>query len=335
VGIGGVEVGVGDDAAVLVPAPGARLVATTDVLVEGHDFRRDLSEPADWGWKAVAANLSDLAAMGASGRWLLLALTAPAATPLATLEQLYSGVGEACRAFGVALVGGDVSDGPALSLAVTALGEAAGRVVTRAGAQPGDRLVVTGPLGGAAAGLALLELALRRGRDGAADAAGAASAEGGRARALLARFPGLAAAQRRPHPDLGAGPRLARAGASAMLDVSDGLAGDALHLAEASGVGVELRDRDVPLASGVAEAAALLGRDPVELALGGGEDFVLAAALPAAVGDVPGVIECGTFTSGAAHGRGSEPSPGPGQGVRRTAAGVIPLRGLAYEHFRR
>jgi thiamine-monophosphate kinase len=319
-----VEIGVGDDAAVLIPTPGARLVATTDVLVEGHDFRHDLAEPADWGWKAVAANLSDLAAMGATGRWLLLALTAPAATPLATLERLYEGVGEACRAFGVALVGGDVSDGPALSLAVTALGEAAGRVVTRAGARPGDRLVVTGPLGAAAAGLALLEQARRRARDGAAD-----GAEGGRARELLARFPGLAAAQRRPHPDLGAGPRLAQAGAHAMLDVSDGLAGDALHLAEASGVGVELRDRDVPLAPGVAEAAALLGRDPLELALGGGEDFVLAAALPPAA-DVAGVIECGAFVSAAAY--------GPGRGARRTAAGtLLPLdgEGLAYQHFRR
>jgi thiamine-monophosphate kinase len=317
----GVEVGVGDDAAVLALAPGARLVATTDVLVERHDFRQDLGEPADWGWKAVAANLSDLAAMGATGRWLLLALTAPAATPLATLEQLYTGVGEACRAFGVALVGGDVSDGPALSLAVTALGEAAGRVVTRGGARPGDRLVVTGPLGAAAAGLALLERSLHRGRDGA-DAA-----EGDRARELLDRFPGLAAAQRRPHPDLAAGPRLAQAGASAMLDVSDGLAGDALHLAEASGIGVEIRDRDVPLAPGVAEAAALLGRDPVELALGGGEEFVVAAALPHAAGDVAGVSECGTFTDAPVH--------GPGRGVRRTAGGAIPLGGLAYQHFRR
>ncbi len=324
---GGVEIGIGDDAAVLVPQPGTRLVATTDVLVEGHDFRADLSAPADWGWKAVAANLSDLAAMGATGRWLLLALTVPAATPVATCEQLYAGVGEACRAFGVVLVGGDVSDGPALSLAVTALGEAeAGGVVTRAGAQPGDRLVVTGPLGGAAAGLALLELCHGHGvaAQGAADVASAA-----RAWELLDGFPGLAAAQRRPHPDLGAGPRLAKAGASAMLDVSDGLAGDALHLAEASRVGVEIRDRDVPLAPGVAEAAALLGRDPVELALGGGEDFVLAAALPPASGDVAGVHECGSFCAVSA-------APGPGRGVRRTAAGVVlPLDSLAYQHFRR
>ena len=120
----------------LLPTPGHRLVVTTDVLVEGLDFTAELSEPEDWGWKAVAANLSDLAAMGAEARWLVLALTVPGPTPVATLERVYAGVGEACRAFGVALVGGDVSAGPTLSLAVTALGEAE-RPVLRSGARPG------------------------------------------------------------------------------------------------------------------------------------------------------------------------------------------------------
>ncbi|HEY4726223.1 MAG TPA: thiamine-phosphate kinase, partial [Actinomycetota bacterium] len=236
----GVEVGVGDDAAVLEPSHGHKLVVTTDVLVEGLDFTAALSEPEDWGWKAVAANLSDLAAMGAEARWLVLALTVPGPTPVATLERVYAGVGEACRAFGVALVGGDVSAGPTLSLAVTALGEAE-RPVLRSGARPGDRLCVTGPLGAAAAGLGLLQ------RDDRA------------AGELLGRFPGLAAAHRRPIPALAMGLALARAGAWAMIDVSDGLAGDALHLAEASGVGLEVHDATVPLAPGVAEAAALLG----------------------------------------------------------------------------
>jgi thiamine-monophosphate kinase len=297
-----VEVGVGDDAAVLQPTPGRRLVVTIDVLVEGRHFTAALSDPEDWGWKAVAVNVSDLAAMGAVARWLVLALTVPDAAEVATLERVYAGIGEACRAFGVALAGGDTSAGPALSLAVTALGEA-DLVVTRAGARPGDRLVVTGPLGAAAAGLALL----RRGDRPA--------------RALLDRFPGLAAAHRRPTPDLAMGPRLASAGATAMIDVSDGLAGDALHLAEASGVGVELRDAALPLAPGVAEAAALLGRDPVALALGGGEDFVLAAALPRTA-DLGGVLDCGRFTGD------------PGRRVHQTAAGPLPLAGLAYDHFR-
>jgi thiamine-monophosphate kinase len=287
---------------VLRPTPGRKLVVTTDVLVEGRHFTAALSDPEDWGWKAVAVNLSDLAAMGAVARWLVLALTVPEAAEVETLERVYEGIGQACRAFRVALVGGDVSAGPALSLAVTALGEAE-QAVTRAGARPGDRLVVTGPLGAAAAGLALLE----RGDEPAA--------------ALLGRFPGLAAAHRRPAPDLAMGPQLARAGATAMVDVSDGLAGDALHLAEASGVGVEVRDAAVPLAPGVAEAAALLGRDPVALALGGGEDFVLAAALPRAA-DLGGVLDCGRFTAD------------PGVRVHETPAGPRPLAGVAYDHFR-
>jgi thiamine-monophosphate kinase len=295
-------VGVGDDAAVLQPTAGHKLVVTTDVLVEGLDFTAELSEPEDWGWKAVVANLSDLAAMAAEARWLVLALSVPEATPVATLERVYAGVGEACRAFGVALVGGDVSAGPALSLAVTALGEAE-RPVPRSGARPGDRLCVSGPLGAAAAGLALLQ---------AGDPAAAS---------LLGRFPGLAAAHRRPRPALAMGLALARAGATAMIDVSDGLAGDALHLAEASGVGVEVHDAAVPLAPGVAEAAALLGRDPLELALGGGEDFVLAAALPRTA-DLGGVLDCGRFT------------PDPARRVRVTRAGEAPLEGLAWDHFR-
>jgi thiamine-monophosphate kinase len=287
---------------VLETTPGHKLVATTDVLVEGLDFTADLSEPEDWGWKAVVANLSDLAAMGAEARWLVLALTAPEATPLATLERVYAGVGEACRAFGSALVGGDISGGPALSLAVTALGEVE-RPVLRSGARPGDRLAVTGPLGAAAAGLALLQ---------SADPAAAD---------LVDRFPGLAAAHRRPVPALAMGLALARAGATAMIDVSDGLAGDALHLAEASGVGLEISDPAVPLAPGVAETATLLDLDPMALALGGGEDFVLAAALPRTA-DLGGVLDCGRFVSD------------PSTRVRVTAGGRVPLAGTAYEHFR-
>jgi thiamine-monophosphate kinase len=298
----GVEAGVGDDAAVLLPTPEHRLVVTTDVLVEGLDFTAELSDPEDWGWKAVAANLSDLAAMAAEARWLVLALTVPEATPVPTLERVYAGVGEACRAFGVSLVGGDVSAGPALSLAVTALGEVE-RPVLRSGARPTDRLVVTGPLGAAAAGLALL-----RSGDPAA-------------KELLGRFPGLAAAHRRPQPALAMGVVLARAGATAMIDVSDGLAGDALHLAESSGVGVEVHEATVPLAPGVVQAAALLGLDPLALALAGGEDFVLAAALPRAA-DLGGVLDCGRFVAD------------PGHRARMTRDGPKPLAGLAYDHFR-
>jgi thiamine-monophosphate kinase len=278
-------------------------VVTTDVVVEGRHFSAALSDPEDWGWKAVAVNLSDLAAMGAEPRWLVVALTVPPETGTALLDRVYAGLREACLAFAVGLAGGDTSAGPVLSLAVTAIGEAE-RVVTRAGARPGDRLAVSGPLGAAAAGLALL------GRDDR------------QARELLERFPGLAAAHRRPQPQLAAGRRLAAAGASAMLDVSDGLAGDALHLAEASGAGLELDAAAVPVAAGVAEAAALLGRDPLDLVLAGGEDFAIAAALPP---DAPtaGAAVCGRFTAD------------PTRRVGRTPGGDLPLAGLAYDHFRR
>jgi thiamine-monophosphate kinase len=299
-----VEVGGGDDAAVLAPTPGRRLVVTTDVLVEGRHFTAALSQPADWGWKAVAVNCSDVAAMGGLPRWLVLALTVPEGTPVSRLDALYAGIREACRAFAVDLVGGDTSGGPALSLAATAIGEAE-RVVTRSGARPGDRLAVSGPLGAAAAGLALL----RRDDPAAAE--------------LLAAFPALAAAHRRPCPELGAGPRLARAGATAMLDVSDGLAGDALHLAEASGTGLEVDEARVPLAPGVRQAAELLDLDPVALALGGGEDFVLAVALPPEVDPTAhALVECGRFTATS------------DRRVRLTSHGPAPLAGLAFDHFR-
>jgi thiamine-monophosphate kinase len=294
--------GVGDDAAVLEVTPGRRLVVTTDVLVEGRHFDARWSTPADWGWKSVTVNLSDLAAMGAEPRWLVLALTVPEGTRVATLDALYAGIAEACERFGVALVGGDTSTGPVLSVAVTAIGEAE-RVCTRGGARPGDRLAVTRGLGAAAAGLALLQ----QGDEGA--------------RSILDAYPGLAEAHRRPWPELAAGIRLTRLGASALIDVSDGLAGDVLHIAEASGVGVEVSDSSIPLADGVREAAELLAVDPAELALGGGEDFALAAALPRFV-DVPGVIDCGRFTED------------PEVRVHHGRTGNRPLRGVSFDHFR-
>jgi thiamine-monophosphate kinase len=301
----GVEVGVGDDGAVLAVTPGRRLVATTDVLVEGRHFDAAYADAPDWGWKSVAVNVSDLAAMGAVPRWLLLAVTVPPGRPVAVLDGLYAGVAEACDALRIGVVGGDVSSGPVLSLAVTALGEV-DRYVTRGGARPGDRLVVTGPIGAAGAGLGLL----RRAAGGDDAAAG-----------LLARHPGLAAAHRRPWPDVAAGLRLARLGANAMLDVSDGLAGDALHLAEDSGIGVEIHDAALPLAPGVAEAAAHLGCDPAQLALGGGDDYVLAAAVPRAV-EVGGVIDVGSFVAD------------PARRVHVARGVASPLAGVSWDHFR-
>jgi thiamine-monophosphate kinase len=252
----GVPLGPGDDAAV-VAAPDGRVVATTDLLVEGRHFRLDWSSPYDVGRKAAAQNLADVAAMGARPTALLVGLAAPASFAVADAEALAAGLAFEAGSCGAAVVGGDVVAAPSLMLAVTALGDLEGRApVTRAGARPGDVLVVAGTLGAAAAGLA----ALRAGRIDLA----------------------AVVAHRVPVPPYGAGPALAAAGATAMIDVSDGLSGDLGHVARASGVRLVVDVAALPVDPMVAEAAAALGVDPLEWVLGGGEDHALVAALPAA-----------------------------------------------------
>lgn len=250
---GDVRLGVGDDAALLSPAAGQELVAATDTLVAGVHF----PEPADaasLGHRALAVNLSDLAAMGARPAWALLALTLPRAEP-AWLAEFAAGLDELARAHEVALVGGDTTRGP-LSVTVTLLGHVpAGGALRRAGATPGDVLFVSGTLGDAAAGLAL-----EQGRLAAAPEASAY---------LRERF-------LRPQPRLALGERL-RGHASACIDVSDGLLADAGKLAAASGVGVELAWEALPLSESL--RAALGAERARELALTGGDDYELCFAV--------------------------------------------------------
>ncbi|AGW41119.1 thiamine-monophosphate kinase [Leifsonia xyli subsp. cynodontis DSM 46306] len=252
-------VGPGDDAAVLA-APDGRYVVTTDLMVHGPDFRLAWSSPADLGWKAAATNLSDVAAMGAAPTALVVAIAAPPALPVAALEEIADGLRAACEALapGCGVVGGDLSASETLTLAVTAFGDLRGRPpVLRSGAWPGDILAVSGRLGAAAAGLRLL---FRH----AVDAAGAPD------RAAFDRVaadhPDLVAAQLRPTPPIADGPLAAEAGATAMLDLSDGLALEARRVGEASGVAIDL-DPDA------------LGPD-LRLALTGGEDHSLLASFP-------------------------------------------------------
>jgi thiamine-monophosphate kinase len=208
-------VGIGDDAAVLA-APDGRVVATMDLLVEGRHFRRDWSGPADIGGKAAARNLADVTAMGASPVALLVGLAAPDDLPVAWAQDLVSGMAAECARTGATVVGGDVSGADTIMLAVTALGDLAGREpVTRAGARPGDVLAVAGVLGHSAAGLALLG-------------------------AGLAEPAALVAAHRWPRPRYQAGPEAAMLGATSMIDVSDGLVADAGHVARASGVLIDI-----------------------------------------------------------------------------------------------
>lgn len=213
-----VLLGPGDDAAV-VATPDGRVVATTDVLVDGVHFRRDWSSAYDVGRKAAAANLADIAAMGARGTALLVGLAAPADLPVAWSLELTDGLRDEAELVGAAVVGGDVVRSESLVISVTALGDLDGREpVTRAGAQPGDVVVLAGELGRSAAGLGLL-------------AGGARDGE-------------LVEAHRRPTPPYEMGPAFALAGATSMCDVSDGLVADLGHIARASGVHIDLDPAD-------------------------------------------------------------------------------------------
>lgn len=261
----GVEVGPGDDAAAVTT--GSLTLVTADTLVEGVHFEIGLSSASDVGYKALVASVSDVAAMGGRSRYALVSLGAAPATPVATIEAVYDGLTHAAAEYGVSIVGGDTVEAPFLLVAVAVLG-APGEagVVRRGSARPGDVLCVTGALGAAAAGLVLLRTA----------------DEDGEAARLAERFPGLLSAHRRPHARAAEGPAAGLAGATAMIDLSDGLGRDAAHIARESGTGLEVRAASVPIADGVREVSALMGRDPIELALGGGEDYELAIAIPAA-----------------------------------------------------
>jgi thiamine-monophosphate kinase len=257
-----VALGPGDDAAVTVP--GGATATSVDALVEGVHFRREEAPLALIGRKALATALSDLAAMGAESGEAYVVLGAPADLNEDDLLELLDGLLALAAETGTTVAGGDVTRAPVLSLTVTVVGHAPTpeRMVGRGGAREGDLLVITGEIGGAAAGRLLLD------RPELATAVPTPTAEHLRSRQL------------QPVARLGAGRALAAAGAHAMIDVSDGLAADAGHLAAASGAGVRIDAASLPLAKGVAEVAAGVGRDPLELAASGGEDYELLAALP-------------------------------------------------------
>jgi thiamine-monophosphate kinase len=243
----GVVQGPGDDAALIEPAPGRQLVVTTDTLVENRHFPADL-DPADIGWRALAANLSDLAAMGAEARWCLLALTLPEADET-WLQAFSTGFFELADAAGVQLVGGDINQGP-LSITVQALGEVEpGRALTRTGARPGERLCIGGVPGEAAAGLQLWW-------------------QGERGGPLVERF-------RRPRPQLELGCAL-RGRASACIDISDGLLADLAHLL-GDDRGARLETAQWPVSEAL---QAWPAEERRALQCGGGDDYLLLFTLP-------------------------------------------------------
>ncbi|WP_433501617.1 thiamine-phosphate kinase [Sphaerimonospora sp. CA-214678] len=282
-----VLLGPGDDAAVL-SAPDGRVVVTTDVLIEGRHFRRDWSSGYDIGRKAAAQNLADIAAMGAEPTSLVVGLGLPADTAIEWLDALTDGFRDECALAGTGVAGGDIARSEIVMIGVTALGDLGGRPpVTRSGARPGDVVAVTGRLGYAAAGLALLLAGFTPG-----------TLPGGEGAS-----PGLATlidAHRRPQPPYARGPEAARLGATAMLDVSDGLLQDLGHVAAASGVGIRLDPAALPLPEVFAEAAGLLGdgTDPLDWVLTGGDDHALAATFPPDVRLPPGWTLVGDVAEG-------------------------------------
>jgi thiamine-monophosphate kinase len=269
---GRVRLGSGDDAAVTVP--GGATATSVDALVDGVHFRREHASPAQIGHKAMATALSDLAAMGAEPGEAYVVLGVPGDLDEDGCIELLDGMADLAATTGTSLAGGDVTRATELFLAITVVGHGSGpdSFVGRTGARPGDVLVLTGEIGAAAAGLALLD-------NPHLDADFVLSSPIAPLSTKSARV-GLLGRQLEPVPRLAAGRALAGSGATAMIELSDGLGGDAGHLAESSGVGLRIEAAALPLAPGVVEVAAAAGRDPVAFAATGGEDYELLASIP-------------------------------------------------------
>ncbi len=309
----GVRIGIGDDAAVIAEPGGGGRAVSIDAIVDGVAFRRSWCPPRAIGRKAAGAALSDLAAMGAEPAELYAWLGVPEDFTRDDALELCDGLADLAEATGAALLGGDLTASPVLALAVTAIGRTPdpGDMVGRAGAEPGAAVCVTGSLGGAAAGLMLLEHPELAG-EVPGDAADAARAR-----------------QLEPRPQIAAGRALAAAGATAMIDISDGLGAEAEHLAAASGTGIEIEVERVPAGTGVAAVAAAAGRDPTELVVAGGEDYELLCAIPRArlAGCVDAVAATGAELTeiGRVH---------PGAAVRLRLPGGRSVRPAGHDHFR-
>ena len=296
----GVHVGIGDDAAV-VAMPGDRLVVSTDMLVEGRHFRRDWSAASDVGAKAVAQNLIDIAVMGARASTLVVALGVPAELSVQWVTELYDGMRGAADEQGAVIVGGDVVRSDRVVISVTALGALTGsEPVLRSGARPGDVVAVAGRLGWSAAGLSILSRGFRTPR-------------------------ALVDAHRRPEPPYDAARAATQAGASSMIDVSDGLVADLGHVARASGVAIEIDPGLVQVDEPVASAAAAFNADPLVWVLTGGEDHAVAATFPADAALPEGFTVIGAVADVA----DVEVLTGPGV----TVAGRVPRGGGGHDHF--
>jgi thiamine-monophosphate kinase len=254
----GVVMGIGDDAAVLAPSAGQVLLVTTDLLLEGVHFQLEFTDPYRLGRKALAVNLSDIAACGGTPTAFLVSLAIPPETEVASVQALYKGMMEQAQEFKVALVGGDTSRAEKLFISVTMIGEAEeNKVIYRSGARKGDLIFVTGTVGDAALGLQQLKQGKKEGR-------------------LIQRH-------LTPVPRVKEGQAIAYQGlALSMIDISDGLVADLGHIAEQSNVGAEVRLSQLPLSEQYRKEIVSYSSDPYQLALSGGEDYELLFTSPPA-----------------------------------------------------
>ena len=326
--------GIGDDAAVYRVGEGRVHVVTTDLLVEGVHFDRTFVPMRYLGWKALAVNVSDVAAMNASPRWATVGLGLPNNVSVEQLEALYEGLAEACAAFGCTIVGGDTVAAARLHLSITLIGEAAeDAVVYRRGARPGDLLCVTGDLGSAAAGLRVL-LSGKQGMEGGSgdgsggDGAPGDGTEGGGGALPLADFAYAVERQLYPRPRLDRVKHWAERGVRphALIDVSDGLASEVHHLCRASGVGAVIEGGLIPVHIQTLRAAERFGEDPATFALYGGEDYELLFAIPESLA---AGLDSDTFAV-----VGQVVEAEEGVTLRQPDGEVIPLNPGGFEHFR-
>ena len=309
----GVILSIGDDcAAIEIPGPDY-LLWTVDTLVEGVHFDLAYTSLAQLGWKSLAVNLSDIAAMGGDPGPALLSLGWPPDRDRREALAFAAGLAQAAREYGVAVIGGDTVASPGgLIVTVTLTGRVpAHQMLRRAGARVGDLIFVTGPLGEAAAGLMIL----RQGLDLPQELKEA-----------------LTEAQLRPRPHLRAGRLLAKEGlATALIDTSDGIATDLYHICQASGVGARLPAAGVPVSPRVTAAAPHLGRDPLDLALTGGDDYLLLFTCPAeAAGRLPESFSRAGLAPPLPLGRIVEGD----RVILETSAGEVDISGQGYDHFR-
>ncbi len=292
-----VLLGPGDDAAV-VSVGGGRVVVSTDVLVDGRHFRRDWASAADIGHRSAGQSLSDLNAMGGRATAVTVGVAAPSGLEVGWLLDLGKGLAEECALVGASVVGGDLTRSDVLTIAVTALGVVDGEPLRRDGARPGDVVALRGRQGWAAAGLAVLGRGFRSPR-------------------------AVVEAYRRPEIPYDGGAEAVAAGATSLVDVSDGLLADLGHVATASGVAVDLRSEAFVLDDALRAVGAALGVDPLTFVLGGGDDHPLVGTFPAGTVLPPGWVAVGEVLDAE---QASQEHP-------VTVDGAVPEGATGFRHF--